>query len=224
MLICIAFLNVFQHQHPFHKASDTAKFRLRLLKFTVLYTQRFTIAECSLPLEILTAVREKHHERAQALLTNFDVLEGHEITALNVKESLPNETREHYRMHMIMRFSPDKSSSSHYGSELSLSILDTLPFFISLSAAQALIHGNYVTELWMRLAARYMAQAVLEQCLIYDMQGPEILQAAFAYGSDLNPSTVTNSDGLNLSWKCMGRETDLWEKIRKAQINSVSSI
>ena len=80
---------------------------------------------------------------------------------------------------------PSKSTS-FYGTPDSVSLLDLLPFFISLSAARAHLGPGaeqFVAQpRWMHLAAEWMLQAVLEQYRVFGAEGSGSVEESFAWG------------------------------------------
>ena len=102
------------------------------------------------------------------------------------------------------------STPSHpapfYGTPDSVSLLDLLPSFISLSASRAHLGPEaeefVVQPRWMRLAAEWMLQAVLEQYRIFGAEGPGLVEESFAWGygyggeggSGVNSNTEEDGD------------------------------
>lgn len=97
--------------------------------------------------------------------------------------------------------------------------------FVALSAAQTALQGTNVPESWMRLAARYMAQAVLEQFLVYGISDPELFREAFSYGFDGNSTLAKRGDELiitNMFWDGIDeREVVGWADIRAQHQSAV---
>ena len=84
----------------------------------------------------------------------------------------------------------------------------------------------------MRLAARYMMQAILEQYLVYGARGIEAIQEACAYGFDVEDSSQeedaeAREDDLqvaNMFWSGEGtEEVGGWAEIRGKHLSAVSS-
>lgn len=103
------------------------------------------------------------------------------------------------------------------------SLLDSLPDFLSLSAAQIMLQATSITHDWMRLAADYMSHAVVEQVLVYGIQGPDQLQQAFAWGFDERSNAEEGSDDLQINAMFLGDDgaVDGWDEIREAHIRAV---
>lgn len=106
-----------------------------------------------------------------------------------------------------------------------MSLLDTLPAFMALSAIQNSRHESDITVLWMDLAARFMAQAALEQYVHYGANGPNVLLHAFAWGFDANSTAGKGSDDWEVNSMFSGEEGEVpeWAGIRKQFIGKVLS-
>ena len=107
-----------------------------------------------------------------------------------------------------------------------ISLLDTLPSFMSLSASQIASQDEFgVTEMWMRLAAGYMAQAVAEQYLVFNSQRLDVMQEAFAWGFDAANSAKEGSDEYLTNVMFWDEQAEgaspAWEKIREEHMRAV---
>lgn len=105
------------------------------------------------------------------------------------------------------------------------SLLDSLPEFIALcAAAHIILPSTEVTDMWMRLAAGYMAQAVIEQFLIFGAQGTSVIQQAFSYGFDGDSTAEEGSDEFQINALFFGEDMQLegWNTIRESHIRAVS--
>ena len=104
-----------------------------------------------------------------------------------------------------------------------ISLIDTLPLFMALSAAENLLQGSKITETWMRLAAGYMAQAVLEQYLVYNSLSNEIVKEAFAWGFDSATMAEEESEDwvVNAMFLDEEGEFESWQMIRDDHIRAV---
>ena len=224
-LTLTAFLIVFRSNHPNEHGSATLQFRLRLLRFTALFTRRFGPSETGLKPKVLEEMRGQHQSRARGFLTDYDL--GRDLDVINLADSrLQNhELQLVFRSLMLERFMPSEPLG-FYGSKESLSLLDTLPLFMALSAAQNVLQGHNVTELWMQLAARYMTQACIEQYLVYGAWDAAIIKESFAYG--FNPEFIADdqSDDLIITNMFWGGELECeiqkWTEIRNEHLCAVS--
>lgn len=104
-----------------------------------------------------------------------------------------------------------------------ISLLDTLPLFMALSASQNAMQSSSITKTWMQLAAGYMAQAVIEQYLVYGSPRPETLQESFAWGFDPECGAEEGSEQWQVNamfWDEDGSIPD-WDPIRDEHIHAV---
>lgn len=187
-----AFLNVFRGLHPDHQCDIQLQFRLRLLKFVVLFERRSSRLHLY-PLE----------PRCQGAQKDQNVTEsrsGH-------KSKGP--------------IAPLSQSELH----ASLSLLDTLPHFMALSAAQLMLQGSHITDVWMKLAAAYMTHAVMEHHFAHGEHDISVVQRAFAWGFDEQSISEERSDECQINAMFFDEDLDKqvegWEKTRDDHINAV---
>ena len=108
----------------------------------------------------------------------------------------------------------------------SISLLDTLPSFMALSATQnALPEESKITDIWMRLTAGFMAQAVAEQYLVYNSQQTDVIREAFAWGFDEENGAEEGSDDYLTNVMFWDEEAEgpnsAWEEIRDEHMRAV---
>ena len=103
---------------------------------------------------------------------------------------------------------------------------ETLPMFLALSAVQNAIQESTITELWMRLAAGYMAQAYAEQVLSCQNEAEKLLDGMFSWGFDPDCSASEESDEWQLNTMFDTEEDilDLWAEIKEEHVRAVSQI
>lgn len=119
---------------------------------------------------------------------------------------------------------PDLSSSHVGPTPPSTSLLDSLPPFMALSAVfQTTTNQTTITDTWMRLAAGFMAQAVVEQYLVYGSTSDEVLHEAFAWGFDAECTAEEGSDEWEINAMFWGEDQVVprWEEIRNAHMQAV---
>lgn len=198
----VAFLAMFRSMHPDRPGSEELQFRLRLLKFTALFTNRSTSSNISPPRFALEPIMRRHKEpgnsfrKGEVAKGNFQPLSSIETSATRAADHL--------------------TTANSSESTPSFSLLDTLPSFMALSAAQISLQESKITEIWMRLAAGYMAHAVAEQYLAYNSQRPEaqVLHEAFAYRFDAESDAQEGTD----EWAINAMFYDVagkWDEIRE---------
>ena len=105
-----------------------------------------------------------------------------------------------------------------------VSLLDTIPSFMALSAAANAIQESQITDTWMRLAAGYMAQAAVEQYFVYESLNDEVMKEAFGWGFD--PETEVEEGSVDWLVNAMfldeEAEFESWHAIRDEHMQAVS--
>jgi len=138
---------------------------------------------------------------------------------------LPEATLSRNRQHVSSVLMAPSAPTPFYGLQSCPSLLDTLPGFMALSAAQISMHSSRtVTRMWMSLAARYMTQSALEQYLVYGEKGSEALMEAFAWGFDAELVAEEGTDEWETNAMFWDEDAELegWEDIRNAHLRAVS--
>ncbi|KAL8856918.1 MAG: hypothetical protein Q9178_006507 [Gyalolechia marmorata] len=95
----------------------------------------------------------------------------------------------------------------------------TLPMFLELSAAQNELQGSTITEIWMMLAAGYMAQSYMEQVIVYQNQRPDLLEEAFHWGYDADCRAEEAS--ISKMFDTDESLTRLWKSIKEEHIEAL---
>ncbi|KAL8673345.1 MAG: hypothetical protein Q9168_002224 [Polycauliona sp. 1 TL-2023] len=80
------------------------------------------------------------------------------------------------------RIDPSSANPLEQEDPSAMSLDESLDHFIALSALQNNLQGSTVTEIWMVLAAGYMAQAYIEQVVVYQNEQPNLLEETFIWG------------------------------------------
>ncbi|KAL8912270.1 MAG: hypothetical protein Q9171_002725 [Xanthocarpia ochracea] len=116
-----------------------------------------------------------------------------------------------------------QSRSPHQEQPHTIPLERTLPMFLALSAAQNELQGSTITEIWMMLAAGYMAQSYMEQVIVYQNQRPDLLEDAFHWGYDADCRSEEASDQWHISNMFDTDEnlTHLWESIKEEHIEAL---
>lgn len=209
--------------HPGYHGKLELQFRLRLLKFAVMFTKRVTPTEISPSTPALQKLRDQHQNQTSAFRSSDQSLSNLDLPDLSEYLAPPSHTRikrEQSSRHTTPYDFPSITPAPY---TLSISLLDTLPFFMSLSAAQNSMNQTTITDVWMRLAAGYMAQAVAEQYLIYDSDRHEVLLEAFAWGFDAECGAEEGSDEWQINAMFWGEDEVVpgWEEIRDEHMQAV---
>lgn len=120
------------------------------------------------------------------------------------------------------------TSASIYGPAHPISLSDTLPSFMALSAAQSVLQKQPVSVLWMRLAAGCMAHAALEQSLVHGVDLADAVKEAFAwsYDPDLSAEQGTDEWAINAMFCDQEEEAEVlgWTDVKDEHIRTVSSV
>ena len=209
--------------HPDYKANINLHFRLRLLKFTVMFTKRSMPDEANLPGPVLQNLRHRRHEQATSFRAGSNGYAA--LKFPNMNEYLVPLGQENRRE--MIGHEPTaglQTSKTHDLFQPAVSLLDTLPLFMALSAAQMSMQEGTITDTWMRLAAGYMAQAVAEQYLVYGSQRQGTLQEAFSWGFDPECSAEEGTDEFQINAMFWGMDAvvDGWDRIRDEHVHAVS--
>ena len=209
-----AFLTLFRTIHSRDQVGEEIRFRLRLLKYTALFSSYFA----SVPIQ-LSSKRVKK-------------LRSHTFRGKEIAREITG-----YAVDLTDNGCADRSSGTHvlddlengalkipYQKSSPLSMLDTLPSFMALSAAQSALQALPVSDVWMRLAAGYMAHAALEQNLLHGVHLTDALNEAFAWRFDPESSAEEGSDEWAINTMFFGEdgEVDGWSDIRDEHICAVS--
>ncbi|KAL8849467.1 MAG: hypothetical protein Q9221_005549 [Calogaya cf. arnoldii] len=103
------------------------------------------------------------------------------------------------------------------------SLEQTLPLFLALSAVQNELQGSTITEIWMRLAAGYMAQAYIEQMVVYRNERPELLEEAFHWGydEDYHAEEASEERQINDMFGADESSIRLWASIRDEHVDAL---
>lgn len=220
LISSIAFLAIFHHAHADYQADADLQYRLRLLKFVVFFTRRKHTSSSTPGVPILEQLHLTRQDHARIFRLKDDGLEN---------PNLPDLTEYLAPSAGSMRTRQEKISDKvtlGAASSPPVSLLDTLPSFMALSATHNAMQETSITDTWMRLAAGYMAQAVVEQYLVYESRSSEVLQEAFAWGFDSESTAEEGSDEWMINTMFFGEEEVIagWDEVRDAHMRAVSHV
>ena len=183
-------------------------------------------SETSLSAKSLEKIRSAHRARAEAFRFHCEITDGVDLSSFSLYLPFSEQLQIIYRKRMLDTFAPQDTELDYYGSPQSLSLLDTLPLFMALSASQTALQGRNVAAPWMHLAASYMAEAVLEQFLCFSAADAEPIWEAFSYGFDVDSTAEAGSDELaitNMFWGGVDEsEVGGWKEIKEGYLAAVS--
>ncbi|KAI4248556.1 MAG: hypothetical protein L6R42_009260, partial [Xanthoria sp. 1 TBL-2021] len=115
------------------------------------------------------------------------------------------------------------SGNPHQEHTQAMSLEQTLPLFLALSAVQNELQGSTITEIWMMLAAGYMAQSYIEQVVVYQNKQPGLLDEAFHWGYDKDCRVEEASEQwqTNDMFGADEGSVRLWETIREEHVQAL---
>lgn len=195
------FLAIYAPLHPNQPVVPSIAFRHRLLDFTAAFTRRKSYKATTY------SVTEGLEGRAPLNRYN-DEVHPHEIHVVDY------DTR-----HSVKRVPAQLPSPS---------LLHTLPSFMALSAAQLNLQNDedQITELWMRLAAEYMVQAVVEQFAVFQVERSDVVDKAFKWGFDGDIQAEEGTDDYIVNTMFFDSEADgtstAWVEIRNEHLKMVT--
>lgn len=213
---------MFRSIHPEHQRNTDSQFRLRLLKFAVLFTRR---SRASAPVPLLPSletIRVKQQMQSDAYKSIDTHLASLDPDNTNIR-SVPFQDTIRIEHESFPGDSTNEITTQDGNSLPLVSLLDTLPAFMALSAAENAMQESRITDMWMRLAAGYMAQAVAEQYLDYGSKQQDVLQEAFAWGFDVETTAEEGSDDWIINAMFWGEHDEVagWEEIRNEHMRAV---
>ncbi|KAL6721100.1 hypothetical protein ACLMJK_000200 [Lecanora helva] len=220
-----SYLNIFHAIHPEHHGSRGLRFRLRLLKFTIMFTKRSIPSDTKPSKSELRALGQKRQNEARSFRSGDKNSSHFElpnlIEDLDLPDGLAINNGEITPMTGQVSFNP--SGSDVPSPKTRLSLLDTLPAFMALSAAQTAMQEGTITDVWMHLAAGYMVQAVVEQYLVFKSQRKEVLREAFAWGFDADCDAAEGSDEWQINAMFFGESEIVsgWDRIRDEHMHAL---
>ena len=175
-----------------------------------MYCKRTALSETASSRATLERLRDQRYNRAITFRSS-----GHDLANFDLNE---------YLVPPLSRATTSNPLDIFADSPPSVSLLDSLPAFMALSAvAQSSKDQTTITDTWMRLAAGYMAQAIIEQYLVYGSTRHEVLQEAFAWGFDPECSAEEGSDEWQINALFWGEDDVVsgWEELRNAHMQAV---
>lgn len=212
-----AFLILFRSLHPGDHGTQELQNRLRLLKFTSLFCSRFASLAIRPSKKIIKRLRDSNIQRRK--FSNF----GNRLT-----DTIDTEGAAQGVNTTDSRDSESRTSTNIYGPDHPISLIDTLPSFMALSAAQSVLQKQPVSVLWMRLAAGYMAHAALEQSLLRGVRLTDAVREAFAwsYDPDLSAEQDTDEWAINAMFCDQEEEAEVlgWNDVKYEHIRTVSGV
>ena len=224
----LAYMIIYRANQPNNKCDPNLRFRLRLLKFAVLFMSRSGSRETVPSSLALQKCRQKRRRQASSFRSSSD-----DVTRLDLPdltEYLPPSDVVTVKQERVSPKADSVSINAHNARQqpypTQIPLLDTLPAFMSLSAAQNAMQEATITDVWMHLAAGFMVQAVAEQYLTYESHDPSVLEEAFAWGFDANCDAEEGTDEWQINAMFYGEDGVVsgWESIRDEHMHAVGQL
>ncbi|KAK5131384.1 hypothetical protein LTR08_000987 [Meristemomyces frigidus] len=206
------FVAIFKARHPTYTDLEL-RFRMRLLQFAILFTQRLTRNPATPARADTQHLRANNLDRARRWIGTAERVPSAAYTTepFDTPSSFPTtEKLEHNRAYVLYELDipaeDEAYEDSFYGTVSCVSLLDLLPMFMQVSAARSA--HNSATEDWMQLACEFMLQACLEQYLVCGAQGSDAVNEAFAWGYRDSAGTEGRESGEEVDNKREGGDDE----------------
>lgn len=198
------------------------KFRLRLLKYAILFARRRVVAGSVARRESLKHLRDVNQDRALTWLGHANLVPDdatRDISAMSIAA--------------VFQWNRLDSGAFYVSPEPFLpSLMDTLPSFMALCAAFGAMEDWSFDQAWMEVAVEYMLQAALEQYLVLGVDGSDAVSESFAWGflDELDPEKVFIEDEedseddqmINAMFQRAGRKKQrMWTKMKEKHLRAV---
>jgi hypothetical protein len=178
------YLELFKHNHPDYDFSPEMDFRIMLLQFLVLFTQRHS------PKWLSQSSRDKLKQSSTQYsdirLRWWDAQHPPQRRQSSREDDIVSSWRGFFT---LATGGTERESTAaslrnlHAQASTFIPLLELLPGFLHLSAETAASLGQDVTEQWMVLAAEFMLQSAWEKFVYLGAEGTEEpLKAAFGWG------------------------------------------
>lgn len=181
-----SFTAIFKARHAEYVMDNELRFRLLLLKFVILFTQRLTRNPTTPSKERLQELRKTNLKRARLWRGRVEDSAPFGDTDTKVEQQEIERNRAHVLCELNVPAEDEEYEDAFYGTSVCLTLLDLLPLFMRVSALRDAMTGSEdkVTELFLCLAAEFMLQACLEQILVVGTKRDleDLVGEAFAWG------------------------------------------
>lgn len=167
-----SFSSIFKNHFPGERLEPKPSFRLKLLQFTIMFSQRTLPGLSSDCLPFLESLRTSHGRRTSHLSPSR--CSGPYGKSLLSQLPIGVEYRAHY-VEML------RQSGS---TQMRPSLAELQPLFFKLSTYRSAMDANALSirRDWMNLAGQFMFQTAIEQLLVCGTKDPEVLKDAFSWG------------------------------------------
>jgi hypothetical protein len=202
----IAFSSIFKSHFPSERLEPKPSFRLKLLQFTIMFSQRTVPGLSSDCLPFLESLRTSHGRKTSHLSPSrfSGPLGKSQLSQLPIGVE--------YRASYIETLRQTGST------EIRPSLAELQPLFFKLSTYRSAMDANAlsVRRDWMNLAGQFMFQTAIEQLLVRGTKDPEVLKEAFSWvwKEDRNVDEMFADQG--------EKEVAEWERVRNSWAALVS--
>lgn len=202
-----------------------------ILRFTIMFTRRLTIPAHSPQEGSLELLRQQNDDRASAWLTspNRGDREEFEASCQAFRDCppLPPDIRGRNLAQTIAILGLPALTSSPEEHTSGVSLLDSLPAFMDISASVASADEMPITASWMEVAGEYMLQAALEQYRIRGESHDLPLRHAFAWGRTSHDDMQETEEQARLDGMFQGEDgttAGRWDDIKSIYMREVSNV
>jgi hypothetical protein len=180
-----------------------------------MFTARFALAPTKPSSIGLSGMRKDNERRAQAFGENLDLAENMDLKVMDPEGRISGKSSNKHH-----------SPSSLYPFTGKISLLDTLPSFMALSATQSATQDRPITDVWMRLAAGFMAHAALEQYFVHGRRLSNAMADAFSWGFDAESNADEGSEDWQINAMFLDDDEEIagWTKIRNEHVQAVGFV
>jgi len=215
-----SFMAIFKARHAGYVMDNELRFRLLLLKFVTLFTQRLTRNPTTPAKEQLQELRNANAERARVWRGGAEEPAPLDDTDNRPVEQDIERNRAHVLRELNIPAENEEYEDAFYGTSACIALLDLLPLFMRVSALRDAMTGSEdkVTELFMCLAAEFMLQACLEQILVIGTKRKlgNLLGEAFAWGYKKNCKSEDKEIDMMFTDPMYEVEVQGWKNIKEA--------
>ena len=174
-----------------------------------MFTSRFDLFQVRPSSSCLQEIRRRYKNRANAFdqdLSSVKPVHHHNLNPMDSAQKTGQIAR------------------SLYPSSETLSLLDTLPSFMAISATKSVLQDMPITDIWMKLAAGFMAHAALEQSLVHGVPLLVAIREAFAWGLDPDNTAEEGSEDWQENAMFLGEDEEVagWSEIKRRHMQLVS--
>lgn len=216
---------MFKANHSPDAVDEKLRLRLRMLRFTALFSRRCTLGKVAPPIDQLQSLRSTNRARAMRWWEDFELPQINRLAYSHLKDDDLNV--QEARNEIVHGLSLPPEPKPFYGTAECPALLDLLPDFLATSAAHNEYQDGNVTDRFLTLIGSFMLQAVTEQYSVYGASGHRPLLEAFAWGwRESATSDWIDEDLVNEMFRDedLEQEVDGWAELRSQYFFMVSGV